>query len=300
MGKHGLEAPASKLGRAPRSLPRSRKASLVAVPVPYMDLLAFSSSVASNEQLAGIVEVLRRTLRWATELAPVIGEFPIATADGKPTSDFRTAAYRALGFELDLLEIGLAQRRLGLFEMGSPSPETDLNELIASASLLAVKVARRLRALAQAITMEGLAAGKENRQWTWAGAEAMYNTHVISAMPHLTRCGWDELIEGNYMHELDHLMHALIQLALDLLMSPPQRDQQATEVHRRGSAHEEYVYGSRNWCAICGWLDMIAVPTETHRLYHGNIIRSQVEAFPELRDELRRLRFDKPSIGPMN
>ena len=89
-------------------------------------------------------------------------------------------------------------------------------------------------------------------------------------------------------------MHNLIQLALDLLQSPPH--QPATQIRRRGSAHEEHVYGSRSWCAICGWLDMIAVPTGTNTLYQGGI----TGGLRQIRDDLRQLGFDRLSNGPKN
>lgn len=122
----------------------------------------------------------------------------------------------------------------------------------------------------------------------------MFDAHVRTAMSDATRCGWDELIEGEHVHELDEWLHTLIQLALDLLQSPPL--QPATQIRRRGSAHEEHVYGGRSWCAICGWLDIITGPTSINTLYHGGI----TGALRETRDDLRQLGFDGLTNGPKN
>ena len=226
--------------------------------------------MAPAEQLSAILELLKRTVMWSTKLAPITGAFPIGAAGRRPTVDLRTGSYYVLGFQLDLLEISNCPPTL--FEAGTLPQGTDLNDLVASVAPLTVKAARRLRALAESISMEDLAASSQKRPWTWTGAEAMFNAHVVAGMPSVAVCGWDELIEGRYMHELDSQMHELIQTAIGLLKLPPRRDEPAVEIHRRGSAHEEHVYGSRIWCAICGWIDLIAAPTETNRFYHRNFL----------------------------
>jgi hypothetical protein len=98
-------------------------------------------------------------------------------------------------------------------------------------------------------------------------AAAFYGL-VHPTMTEPARCGWDELIEGSYLLELDDHMDALIQQAMGYVTAPP-LPVDVGHVIRSGSAHEEHVRGNRRWCAICGWLDMITVRTDTHRLYHG-------------------------------
>jgi hypothetical protein len=201
--------------------------------------------------------LLKRVTTYASEFATVCGRFPLSTNAGKPEVDLRKAAYDVLALDFALLEAG---RSLS----GTP-----LEPLISTALTAAAVSASRLRALARSITLEDLGSRNEKRAWTWTGVATEFNAVVRPTMTEPGLCGWEELIEGRYLFELDDQIDALIQQAMGLVTAPPLPDH-VGHVIRQGSAHEEHVRGNRRWCALCGWLDMIDVPTATHRLYHAD------------------------------
>lgn len=198
---------------------------------------------------------LKRATAYASEFATVCGRFPLPINDGKPEVDLRKAAYNVLALEVALLEAGRLLR------------DTPLEPLISNVLRMAAVSASRLRALARSITLEDKASRQEKRAWTWSGVAAAFNALVRPSMTEPAQCRWEELIEGSYLLDLDDEIDALIQLAMGFVTAPPLPDH-VGYVIRPGSAHEEHVRGNRRWCALCGWLDMITVPTETHRLYH--------------------------------
>lgn len=199
--------------------------------------------------------LLKRTTGSASELAAAINRFPLNPADGRPDTNFRKAAYEVIALQVALHEAG---------EVLHDSP---LEPSISTTVRLAQTAAPRLRALALSITLEDRASNQNERSWTWSGALEAFNAYVLPTLTEPAPCGWETLVDGGYLHELDDAMHTLIQVAMELVMAPPQPEH-VGYIIRRGSAHEEHVRGSRKWCAICGWLDVISVPNDTQRLYH--------------------------------
>lgn len=199
--------------------------------------------------------LLKGTTELASDLASVIDRFPLNPADGRPETNFRKAAYVVIALQV------------ALSEAGGQLHDTPLEPSISTAVRLAQASAPRLRALALSITLEYKASNLNERSWTWSGAMAAFNADVLPTMTEPARCGWEMLVDGSYLHELDDAMHSVIQVAMELVTAPP-RPEHVGYVIRRGSAHEEHVRGSRRWCAVCGWLDVISFPTEGQRLYH--------------------------------
>ena len=199
--------------------------------------------------------LLKRLTTYASEFATVCGRFPLSIDDGKPEVDLRKAAYNVLALEVVLLEAGRSLTG------------TTLEPLISTALTAAAVSASRLRALARSITLEDRASRSEKRAWTWTGVATEFNALVRPTMNERGLCGWEELIEGSHLLELDDHLDALIQQAMGFVTAPPLPDH-VGRVIRAGSAHEEHVRGNRRWCALCGWLNMIEIPTATHRLYH--------------------------------
>lgn len=70
-----------------------------------------------------------------------------------------------------------------------------------------------------------------------------------------------------------------------LALAEDRQPTQVEEIRRQGSAHEEHVANGRAWCAICGWLDAITSPTDTHILYHSGYYRHA--AAPRSRTDAR-------------
>jgi hypothetical protein len=198
---------------------------------------------------------LRRATAPALELAVVCRQFPLSTQVAKPEIDFRKASYNAFNLSRALLA---ASRLLRDSPLGPP---------ISTALLLAVVSAERLRALAGSITLEDTASRQDDRAWTWSEATAAFHAAVQPIMREPARCTWEKMIQGSYMRDLDREMGALIERTTEFVVAPPRPDH-VVYVVRRGSAHEEHVRGNRSWCALCGWLDLITVPTDTQRLYH--------------------------------
>jgi response regulator RpfG family c-di-GMP phosphodiesterase len=227
-------------------------------------------------------EELRRTVGQSADIAVLTSQFPISTADGKPQFDFGKAAASVRGFQLALDEtrrvLGEIARAYGALREHVPiekldvwsrvrlAPGTELNELPWTAFLAAKKSSSRLFALARSIALETDAASKEQRDWSWSGAERMFTTQERPAMYELSQCDWDELIQGKYIHELVDQSHALIDLVQRQLLWPPKPNRPADEIRRPGSAHEEHVYGAFRWCAVCGWIELMAAPIGVHTL----------------------------------
>jgi hypothetical protein len=200
-------------------------------------------------------DLLKRVTECASELASVSGTFPLSSAGERPRADMRKAAYDVIGLQVAFLEAADSLRN---------SP---LEPLISNALRLAAVSGPRIHALARSITLEDKASSQEKRAWTWGGMVAAFNARVRPTMTEPAQCEWAVLIDGTYLHDLDDEVHALIQLAMGFVVEPPQPDHVGYIV-RRGSAHEEHVRGSRRWCALCGWLDVISRPLDAQMHYH--------------------------------
>jgi response regulator RpfG family c-di-GMP phosphodiesterase len=256
-----------------------RLSDVVAVVAKLTDI--GSAKAPISDRRTTIPDELRRTVGQATEIAAALtGQFPISPVDGKPQFDFGEAAASVHGFQHALIEtrriLGEIARAHGAFPEYIPDeevdawsrarlvPGTELNELPLTAFLATRKSSERLFALARSIELETDLASKEQRDWTWTGAESMFTTQARSAMQEFSLCNWDELIQGAYVHELVDQVHALIGLVQHQLQLPPKPNRPADDIRRPGSAHEEHVYGAYRWCAVCGWIELMAVPTGVH------------------------------------
>lgn len=223
-----------------------RAPGLASIPVPS-GLTSWQFEIASG--------LLKRSTASASELASAIDRFPLQPADGRPETNFRKAAYDVIALQVTL------------HEAGEQLQGSSLEPSISAAVRLAQVAAPRLRALALSITLEDRSSKLNGRSWTWSGAAAAFNAYVLPTLTEPAQCGWEMLVDGGYLHELDDAIHSLIQAAMELVMAPPQPEH-VSNIIRRGSAHEEHVRGSRKWCALCGWLDAIGAPSDTQRIYH--------------------------------
>jgi hypothetical protein len=200
-------------------------------------------------------DLLKRVLELASGIGSLGNKFPISTEGGKPDADLRRGAHDVIALRVALLDVAVSLR------------DSSLEPSIANALHLTAITAPRLHGLARSITVEDKASRRHNRAWSWSGVAAAYDASVRDTMTEPARCGWEVLIDGTYLHDLDDAIHALTQLAMEFVMAPP-HPEHVHDIVRRGSAHEEHVRGRRRWCALCGWLDAISRPTETQSLYH--------------------------------
>lgn len=232
------------------------------------------------ERRKGIPEELRQTVRQATEVAAMTKHFPVSTTGGKPQFDFGEAAAFIMGFEYAVSRarqvLGEIAHAYGALPEYLPVEDldawhrlrlalgTELKEVPSNALLGANKSGSRLYWLDRSIALEANAATKEQRAWSWRGAERTYTLQIQPAVAESSRCDWVELVQGKYLHELAAQSHALIDLLQRQLVSPPKPNRQADLIRRPGSAHEEHVYGAYQWCAVCGWVQLMASPNQFH------------------------------------
>lgn len=211
-----------------------------------------------------IPEELRRIVGRVADTALWNSPFPISTALGKPQFDFGRAASSVADFLVALTEVSPLLDELTRAYEGQVAHRPELSDAPGIARLVAKKTASRLFALAQSIAFESNEAGKEHRDWSWTGAESMFRKYERPAMDEANECDWDELLQGEYMPEFEIRSRALIELVQRLLVAPPKPNRQADEIRRPGSAHEEHVYGAYRWCAVCGWIELMAAPIGIH------------------------------------
>jgi hypothetical protein len=259
-------------------IPPLRRSDLIAVVAKLTSIGSTAARTSAHPKTKH--EELRRSVGQRAEIAALASQFPLSTAHGKPQFDFRLAAASVEGFHVALSEtrrvLGEIASAYGALREYVPNekldvwrrvrlvPGTELSELPWTAVLSAKKSAARLYALARSIELETDAASEEQRDWSWSGAERMFTTQARPAMYVLSQCDWDELVEGKYIHELIDQVQALTDLVQRQLLSPPKPNRPADEIRRPGSAHEEHVYGAHRWCAVCGWIELMAAPIGVH------------------------------------
>lgn len=284
-------------------------------PFRLTDLIAIVAEFAVRPAAAGTPKRLRtlhqeleRLVGRAAEFAFWTGQFPVSTAHGRPQVDLAHAATSVTNFLVALIEVSpfldeLARAYGAHGERGHYVPieeldawsqvqvaaETELHAVLRMARLAAKKTSWRLLALAQSIAFEADNAGREQREWTWTGAESMFAKYEAPAMDDWNRCDWEELIQGKYMREFEDQSRALMDVLQRLIASPPKPGRPADEIRRPGSAHEEHVYGGFRWCAVCGWIELSATPIEFHTPIKAPADATSGRSHAELKDQTLEL-----------